>query len=81
MLLAGSDLIHTMSEPGVWSTSDVSRPSTRIRTPETSGFRLLLCSDLPRAANTSSQTRDDEIDQHVSHTARTHSGAVRCRNR
>lgn len=26
MLLAGSDLINTMSEPGVWSPSDVSRP-------------------------------------------------------
>jgi hypothetical protein len=26
MLLAGSDLISTMSEPGVWSYSDV-RPS------------------------------------------------------
>jgi nicotinamide mononucleotide adenylyltransferase len=24
MLLAGSDLIHTMSEPGVWSAPDVS---------------------------------------------------------
>lgn len=26
MLLAGSDLISTMSEPGVWSYSDVSAP-------------------------------------------------------
>jgi len=25
MLLAGADLIHTMSEPGVWSTSDLER--------------------------------------------------------
>lgn len=27
MLLAGSDLISTMSEPGVWSEADVSAPS------------------------------------------------------
>lgn len=27
MLLAGSDLISTMSEPGVWSHQDVSRSS------------------------------------------------------
>jgi nicotinamide mononucleotide adenylyltransferase len=27
MLLAGSDLISTMSEPGVWSYEDVSCPS------------------------------------------------------
>ena len=38
MLLAGADLIHTMSEPGVWSKSDVSRLSTHIciRTSDTS---------------------------------------------
>jgi nicotinamide mononucleotide adenylyltransferase len=29
MLLAGSDLISTMSEPGVWSYADVSVPSIR----------------------------------------------------
>lgn len=28
MLLAGSDLISTMSEPGVWSYCDVRRPSS-----------------------------------------------------
>jgi hypothetical protein len=28
MLLAGSDLISTMSEPGVWSAADVSEERT-----------------------------------------------------
>jgi nicotinamide mononucleotide adenylyltransferase len=30
-LLAGSDLIGTMSEPGVWSERDVSHPRPRVR--------------------------------------------------
>jgi len=30
MLLAGSDLISTMSEPGVWSYADVSRDFMKI---------------------------------------------------
>jgi hypothetical protein len=42
MLLAGADLIHTMSEPGVWSTRDVSRSSAcmHIKHP----YLPLLCS-------------------------------------
>jgi len=32
-LLAGSDLIGTMSEPGVWSERDVSRPRLSARVP------------------------------------------------
>ena len=41
MLLAGSDLIHTMSEPGVWSAPDV-RLLTRLPLPDCSSHFILL---------------------------------------
>lgn len=43
MLLAGADLIHTMSEPGVWSTNDVSHSSTYSCAPSTPVFVLIIC--------------------------------------
>lgn len=42
MLLAGSDLIATMSEPGVWSEKDVSTLFHSIAFPEPSSLYFLL---------------------------------------
>ena len=63
MLLAGADLIHTMSEPGVWSTNDVSRPSTDTRAYNSPTICVMpLLFRPPPATNAVCHQSDDQSD-------------------